>query len=87
MTSTLPASLADWARVGGGTSPTQLAFIASALPQVIAQNYTPLTKDGAYEAMLRTLTVRPQSTGRLDRSPTRLQRSPLLLVPLPRKLH
>ena len=36
----------------------QLSFIAGASPEVIAQHYSHLTKDDAYEAMIRALTPR-----------------------------
>lgn len=36
-------------------NPIQLSFIAGASPDVIAQHYAHLTKDDAYEAMLRAL--------------------------------
>ena len=36
----------------------QLSFIAGASPEVIAQHYAHLTKDDAYEAMIRALTPR-----------------------------
>jgi site-specific recombinase XerD len=38
-----------------GMNPIQLSFIAGASPDVIAQHYAHLTKDDAYEAMLRAL--------------------------------
>jgi integrase/recombinase XerD len=40
-----------------GMNPVQLSFIAGASMEVISQNYTHLTKDDAYEAMIRALTV------------------------------
>ena len=39
-----------------GMNPIQLSIIVGASPQVIAEHYTHLTKDDAYEAMLRVLT-------------------------------
>jgi hypothetical protein len=39
-----------------GMNPIQLSIIAGASPQVIAEHYTHLTKDDAYEAMLQVLT-------------------------------
>lgn len=39
-----------------GMNPIQLSIIAGASPEVIASCYTHLTKDDAYEAMLRVLT-------------------------------
>lgn len=42
-----------------GMNPIQLSFIAGASPHVIAEHYAHLTKDDAYEAMVRAL-----STGR-----------------------
>lgn len=44
-----------------GMSPIQLSLIAGASVQVIAQHYTHLTKDDAYDAMLRVL-----AGGRID---------------------
>jgi site-specific recombinase XerD len=41
-----------------GMSPIQLSLIAGASPEVIAACYTHLTKDDAYEAMLRVLAHR-----------------------------
>jgi integrase/recombinase XerD len=41
-----------------GMNPIQLSFIAGASTDVIAQHYAHLTKDDAYEAMLRALTSR-----------------------------
>lgn len=38
-----------------GMNPIQLSFIAGASPEVIAQHYAHLTKDDAYEAMIRAL--------------------------------
>jgi integrase/recombinase XerD len=38
-----------------GMNPIQLSFIAGASPDVIAQHYAHLTKDDAYDAMLRAL--------------------------------
>lgn len=38
-----------------GMNPIQLSVIAGASPQVIADHYTHLTKDDAYEAMMRVL--------------------------------
>jgi hypothetical protein len=38
-----------------GMNPIQLSLIAGASPAVIASSYTHLTKDDAYEAMLRAL--------------------------------
>lgn len=38
-----------------GMSPIQLSIIAGALMEVIAEHYTHLTKDDAYDAMLRVL--------------------------------
>ena len=40
-----------------GMNPIQLSIIAGASPQVIAEHYTHLTKDDAYDAMLRVLTA------------------------------
>ncbi len=40
-----------------GMNPIQLSFIAGASPDVIASCYSHLTKDDAYEAMLRVLTA------------------------------
>ncbi len=40
-----------------GMNPIQLSFIAGASPDVIAQHYAHLTKDDAYEAMIRALTT------------------------------
>jgi integrase/recombinase XerD len=40
-----------------GMNPIQLSFIAGASPDVIAQHYAHLTKDDAYEAMLRALSA------------------------------
>ncbi|MHB8438515.1 MAG: tyrosine-type recombinase/integrase [Acidimicrobiales bacterium] len=40
-----------------GMNPVQLSFIAGASMEVISQNYTHLTKDDAYEAMMRALTT------------------------------
>jgi len=42
----------------GGMSPIQLSIIAGASIQVITEHYTHLTKDDAYEAMIRVLTAR-----------------------------
>ena len=39
-------------------NPIQLSFIAGASPEVIAQHYAHLTKDDAYDAMIRALTPR-----------------------------
>ena len=41
-----------------GMNPMQLSIIAGASLQVIQQHYTHLTKDDAYDAMLRVLTAR-----------------------------
>jgi site-specific recombinase XerD len=41
-----------------GMNPIQLSIIAGASVDVISQHYTHLTKDDAYEAMLRVLTAR-----------------------------
>jgi integrase/recombinase XerD len=41
-----------------GMNPIQLSIIAGASQEVIAQHYTHLTKDDAYEAMIRVLTTR-----------------------------
>lgn len=38
-----------------GMNPIQLSFIAGASPDVIVQHYAHLTKDDAYEAMLRAV--------------------------------
>jgi uncharacterized protein (DUF433 family) len=40
-----------------GMNPIQLSFIAGASTDVIAQHYAHLTKDDAYDAMVRALTV------------------------------
>lgn len=40
-----------------GMNPIQLSLIAGASQEVIAQHYTHLTKDDAYEAMIRVLTA------------------------------
>ena len=40
-----------------GMNPIQLSIIAGASQEVIAQHYTHLTKDDAYDAMIRALTV------------------------------
>jgi integrase/recombinase XerD len=40
-----------------GMNPIQLSFIAGASIEVISQHYAHLTKDDAYEAMLRVLTA------------------------------
>ena len=40
-----------------GMNPIQLSFIAGASTDVIAQHYAHLTKDDAYEAMIRALTM------------------------------
>ena len=40
-----------------GMSPIQLSFIAGASVQVISDHYTHLTKDDAYEAMMRVLSA------------------------------
>lgn len=42
-----------------GMNPIQLSFIAGASSEVIAQHYAHLTKDDAYEAMMRALSNRP----------------------------
>ena len=42
----------------GRHSPIQLSLIAGASVQVISAHYTHLTKNDAYEAMLRVLTRR-----------------------------
>jgi hypothetical protein len=65
VTGPCPQSLADWARVRGGTSPKQLAFIASASLQVIEQLYTHLTKDGR----LRGHAPRAHGPAAVDGSP------------------
>ena len=39
-----------------GMNPIQLSIIAGASPEVIAEHYTHLTKDDAYDAMIRALT-------------------------------
>ena len=41
-----------------GKNPIQLPIIAGATVPVISEHYTHLTKDDAYEAMLRALTTR-----------------------------
>lgn len=41
-----------------GMNPIQLSFIAGASPEVIQQHYAHLTKDDAYDAMLRALAAR-----------------------------
>ena len=41
-----------------GMNPIQLSLIAGASQEVIAQHYTHLTKDDAYEALIRVLTTR-----------------------------
>jgi integrase/recombinase XerD len=41
-----------------GMNPIQLSIIAGASPDVIAQHYTHLNKDDAYDAMIRALTAR-----------------------------
>ncbi len=38
-----------------GKNPIQLSFIARTSPDLIAQHYAHLTKDDAYEAMVRAL--------------------------------
>jgi integrase/recombinase XerD len=43
-----------------GMSPIQLSIIAGASVQVISEHYTHLTKDDAYDAMMRVLAVRRQ---------------------------
>lgn len=45
-----------------GMSPIQLSLIVGSSVQVISDHYTHLTKDDAYEAMIRAL-----SAGRVDR--------------------
>jgi len=44
--------------IRNGMSPIQLSVIAGASMQVIADHYTHLTKDDAYDAMVRVLTTR-----------------------------
>jgi integrase/recombinase XerD len=44
--------------IRSGMSPIQLSVIAGASMQVIADHYTHLTKDDAYDAMIRVLTAR-----------------------------
>jgi uncharacterized protein (DUF433 family) len=44
--------------VRSGMSPIQLSLIAGASPEVITECYTHLTKDDAYEAMMRALAAR-----------------------------
>jgi hypothetical protein len=44
--------------IRNGMSPIQLSIIAGASMQVIQEHYTHLTKDDAYDAMIRVLTVR-----------------------------
>ena len=44
--------------IRNGMSPIQLSVIAGASMQVIADHYTHLTKDDAYDAMVRVLTAR-----------------------------
>jgi integrase len=46
-----------------GMNPIQLSIIAGASPQVIAEHYTHLTRDDAYEAMIQILAVGGQSRG------------------------
>jgi len=41
-----------------GMGPIQLSLVAGASPEVIAQCYTHLTKDDAYDAMVRVLSGR-----------------------------
>ena len=43
-----------------GMNPIQLSIIAGTSPAVIAACYTHLTKEDAYNAMVRALTVRDQ---------------------------
>lgn len=53
-----------------GMNPIQLSFIAGASPDVIAQHYAHLTKDDAYEAMLRALaTPHPSPATSTTRGP------------------
>jgi hypothetical protein len=49
-----------------GMNPMQLSIIAGASLQVIQQHYTHLTKDDAYDAMIRVLTVRRTEPARSD---------------------
>ena len=44
--------------IRNGMSPIQLSIIAGASMQVIQEHYTHLTKDDAYDAMIRVLTAR-----------------------------
>ena len=54
LTTSSPTCLTEMLR--HGMNPIQLSIIAGASPQVIAEHYTHLTKDDAYEAMLQVLT-------------------------------
>jgi integrase/recombinase XerD len=44
--------------IRNGMSPVQLSVIAGASMQVITEHYTHLTKDDAYDAMMRVLAAR-----------------------------
>ena len=46
-----------------GMNPIQLSFIAGASTEVIAKNYAHLTRDDAYEAMIRALSGSPTAGG------------------------
>jgi len=46
-----------------GMNPIQLSFIAGASTEVIAKNYAHLTRDDAYDAMIRALNGSPATAG------------------------
>jgi hypothetical protein len=51
-----------------GMNPIQLSFIAGASTEVIAKNYAHLTRDDAYDAMIRALGGSPPLQRRVEKS-------------------